>query len=213
MRISVEADFSKLQKNLTAIEKQDVPYVASLALNDLAFNTQRKVMPAAADRKFKGGATNYTKRGFVYEKANKRKLYVDLYIADAQKYYLEFMIAGGTRFPQKKYVLVPGQNARLDKRGNFRKGQIQKILADKQKYFQGTPKGQSEKPNGIWERYGRGNKKGGQRIRLVALYADDATYRPIFPFGQIANSVVFSRKNGFGVLFRQRMAKQKLFRR
>lgn len=212
MRISIEADFRALQKNLTTIEREDVPYVASLALNDLAYNTQRKIMPQAADRKFEGGATKFTKRAFVYTKAHKRKLFVDLYINEPQKYYMEFMIAGGTRFPRKKYVIVPGQNAKLNKQGNFRKGQIANILADKTKYFQGVPKGQPDLPPGIWERYGRAGRRGGQRIRLVALYADDAQYRPIFPFGQITNSVVFSRKDGFGVLFRNRMARQKLFR-
>ena len=71
------------------------------------------------------------------------------------------------------------------------------MLQDKSKFFSGTPNGAKKQSEGIWERYGRSTKRGGQKIRMVAAYQKDAKYKPLFPFGKITESYVFSLKHGF----------------
>lgn len=205
MRISVKADLDALKKKLTYTQQQQIPFAASKTLNQLAFRISRQVMPKKADETFQGGATPFTRRGFKYTKSSKAKLYVDVFIDKAQDQYMRFMVQGGTRFPKKRAILVSTKSSKLNRYGNFPKGKIGEILGDKGKFFSGVPKGQPDKPAGIWERYGRKGGKESQRIRLVALYTDSAEYKPIFPFGTFAEGVVFSRNDGFARQFRRNL--------
>lgn len=202
MRISVKSDLKQLTDKLNYFQKKQIPYAASLTLNQLAFDISRKTMPEKADDTFQGGATPWTKKGFKYKKSNKLNLTAEVFIDQVQKKYMKFMVQGGTRFPDKTAILVSTRFSKLNKYGNFPKGKVGEMLGDKRKFFSGQPKGQPNKPAGIWERYGRGSKAGGQRIRLVALYTSDAQYKPLFPFGSFVEGVVFSRNDGFAKRFR-----------
>lgn len=207
MRISVESDVKELSRKLTYLQREQIPFAASKTLNELAYQIARQTLPKKANETFQGGATSFTQKGFLYgPKSTKRKLWVDVFINDKQKEYMKFMVQGGTRFPKKRAILVSTRYSKLNKYGNFPKGNVSQMLGDKAKFFSGQPKGQPSKPAGIWERYGRGKKAGGQRIRLVALYTQDANYMPLFPFGSFAEGVVFSRNDGFAKKFRDNLA-------
>ncbi len=213
MRISVKDDLDQLSRKLTYLQRDQIPFAVSKTLNQIAFNLSRQIMPQETDKTFEGGATRFTQRGFKYKKSDKRHLWVDIFIDKAQAKYMKFMIAGGTRFPEKRALLVSTQYARLNRYGNMRKGFVKKILADNEKYFSGTPNGR-DGPAGIWERYGRTkdnnarptSKPRSQKIRLVALYSDDAQYTPLFPFAEIGRRAVFSRNDGFAKKFRENLA-------
>jgi hypothetical protein len=60
---------------------------------------------------------------------------------------------------------------------------------------------------GIFERYGRKTKKGGQKIRMLVAFEKDAKYKPVFPFEKIVTSYVGSKKHGFEPKFRKHLAK------
>jgi hypothetical protein len=206
MNIDVRSNIAEVTKNLTNIQRKQIPFATSKTLNELAFDISRKAMPQNADRKFKGGATRFTKQGFKYKKSSKNFLVAEVFVDDIQVEYMKYMVEGGTRFPKKRAIVVPTSKMRLNKFGNMKEGQVKKILADKDKYFSGVPKGHPGAPAGIWERYGR---RGGRakRIRPVALYTDSAGYMPLFPFAQIGKSVVFARSNGFTDRFRKNLLK------
>jgi hypothetical protein len=206
MRIEVKGDLDRLSARLNWIQRDQIPFAASKSLNELAFRIAKQTMPKKADDTFEGGATNFTKRGFGYKKSNKRDLTALVFVNPAQKEYMKFMIEGGVRFPKKRAILVSTTQSKLNKFGNFPRGTVSKMLGDKAKFFSGVPKGQPEKPAGIWERYGRGSKAGGQRIRIVALYTQDAQYKPLFPFGTFGDQVVFARSGGFADLFQKNLA-------
>jgi hypothetical protein len=207
MRINVSADLKEMSRKLSYLQREQIPFAASRTLNELAYDIARKTMPQKADDIFEGGATAFTKKGFKYEKSNKRNLIAKVFVDERQKEYMKFMIQGGTRFPRKRAILVSTKYSKLNKYGNFPRGKVADMLGDKKKFFSGQPKGQTSKPPGIWERYGRGSKSGGQRIRLVALYTQDANYTPLFPFGTFAEGVVFSRNDGFAKRFRDNLAR------
>ena len=87
-----------------------------------------------------------------------------------------------------KRIIVPTQNIKLNKFGNLTRATRNKLFDDKNKFFEGIPKGLTGENNrGIWERYGRNkaNPSVGQRLRMVANYVGQAQYRPKFPFKKI----------------------------
>ena len=204
MNIDVRSNIAEVTKHLTDVQKKQIPFATSKTLNELAYDISRKAMPQNADRKFKGGATPFTKKGFKYKKSTKRQLYSEVYVDEIQVEYMKFMVEGGTRFPKKRAIVVPTSSMRLNRYGNMKEGKVKQILADKDKYFSGVPKGHPGAPAGIWERYGR---RGGRakRIRPVALYTNSAGYMPLFPFAKIGKSVVFARSNGFSERFRKNL--------
>ena len=51
-----------------------------------------------------------------------------------------------------------------------------------------------------------GRKPGGQKIRMVARYIDKAQYRPLFPFAETTQGVVFGQQGGITERFRKRLA-------
>lgn len=197
MLISVKSNIDDVAKYLYGSQKNQIPFAASQALNTLAFKIAKQTMPQKADETFKGGATQFTKRGFNYKKSTKHNLVANVFVSDAQAKYMMFMVEGGTRLPEKKAILVSTKNSKLNSYGNIPRGTLQNMINDKSKYFKGIPKGmQGSVHEGIWERYGRG-----KRIRMVAKYSGNAQYKPIFAFETFAEKVVFARSDGFAPLF------------
>jgi len=66
LNINISTNISQVSKALNAFGKNQIPFAASRALNDVAFHMSRKVMPKESDDTFKGGATAFTRRGFKY---------------------------------------------------------------------------------------------------------------------------------------------------
>ena len=206
MNINVSADIKAATRHLSRIQKQQIPFAASGALNHVAFVSARKELPMQTDKVFDGGAVRFTQTGFRYKKASKRELIATVFIDPAREAYLRFMVQGGTRFPNNRAILVSTKHSKLNKFGNIPRGTLKRMIEDKNKFFKGIPKGrQGEHLAGIWERYGRKTKQGGQRIRMVANYEGKAQYTPKFPFGTFVEGVVFSRKDGFAVIFQRNL--------
>lgn len=215
MKISIKSNIEQVRRNLSAIQQKQIPYAASRALNDLAYDLTKRSgggeLGQSADKTFKkksgqSGADPYTKRGFFYTKSSKKKLTTTVFWDEKRGDYMEFMVAGGTRFPKKKALLVSTEHSSkyLDSYGNFKKSAVNQLLADKGKFFVGSPKGAKSYAPGIWERYGRQTKKGGQKIRMVAAYEKSGKYRPLFPFARIVDTFVFSR-SGFANRFNKHL--------
>jgi len=212
MNINVSSNINQVTRHLTAIQKKQIPFALAGALNDVAFKAGPgrggKVLAKEADKTFKGGATGFTKRGFKVNKATKQNLTAEVFVDELQAKYMRFQIKGGTRFPERKSLLISTDKTRLNKFGNITPATYARLINDKTKYFKGVPKGVSgQQYEGIWERYGRSSRKpGGQRIRMVARYIDKAQYRPLFPFGETVKGVVFGQQGGITERFKKRLA-------
>lgn len=209
MQISVTSNIREVSRGLNRIQRKQIPFAASLALNDVAFEAgpKGKVLAEKADKTFKGGATRFTQRGFKVKKATKRSLTAEVFVDERQAQYMRFQINGGTRFPLRNALLISTERTRLNRFGNITPATYKQIINNKQKYFKGVPKGKSgQNYEGIWERYGRSKRHpGGQRIRMVARYIDKAQYRPLFPFADTTQGVVFSQHSGIAVRLRKRL--------
>ena len=150
MNISVKADVKALTKGLDKIQRKQIPFATSKALNPLAFDvrkTLQDVLPEYLDI-----PTPYTIRGVQVEKSTKKKLVSKVGFRSKtfgkgqgsvpQADYMELQIKGGTRNPKGRAIPVPVPKImKPNKFGNIVKGRINKLLSDKDKYFSGIPKG------------------------------------------------------------------------
>ena len=216
MKNDLRSNIKEVSKGLTRTQKKEIPFAVSQTLNqlarDLTKTKQTGVLGKATAKKFDKktgkGATKFTQKNFFYDKSSKRSLTATVFWDDSRADYMKFQVYGGTRLPKKRALKVPTKHSKryLDTFGNFKKGAIDEMMQDKSKFFSGSPKGAKKYSEGIWERYGRSTKRGGQKIRMVAAYQKDAQYKPLFPFGKIADTYVFSPKHGFQRKFLKNLA-------
>ncbi len=189
MEISVKADIAKATKELYRMERKQIPFAASQALNDTAWDARRAVqiqLPRKLDR-----PTPWTIRGVRVKKSNKRKLaaYVGFInsttgMPDPSRSYMKYQIHGGTRFPYSRAIKMP-VNVKRNKFGNLTRKKVNQLLANK-KNFQATIKGIP----GIWQRTGGRRNPG---VKLLIAWEDKAQYRPRFPLRKIVTGVTASK--------------------
>ena len=184
MQINVKSNIKEITKFTTTVQKKQIPFATSVAINDTLFDL-KKEMAKQMDKKL-DRPTPFTKRGFFINKAKKNLLVGVLLMKDVVANYLQYQIDGGIR-TDSKYLPIPFvPNARLNKFGNI----IGKKtgLIKKNTQFIGTVKGTT----GVWERTNKG-----QRVKLIIGFERSANYRPRFPFYLIAekfSNAVFDKK-------------------
>jgi len=173
MQMSVLADTKQLTKHLNRIQKKQIPFATSKALNDVAFDSRsfiQKSLPRRLDRPTKGIISSVQ-----VEKSKKKNLVARVGFAGLgfkstkwSESPAEIMlrhIKGGTRSPQGKAIPVPiVNNLKLNKFGNMPRTKIKTLLAKSDKYFSGQPKGRDA---GIYERTKRTKRKPGKLKMLI----------------------------------------------
>ena len=175
MEISIQDDIKKLSKELSRIQRKQIPFATSQAINDVAFEARKAVTIAAKIKLDR--PTPFTLRGFRVTKSHKNNLKGIVYIHPIVAKYLVKQITGGV---VNKRTAVP-VNIKLNKHGNIpnrRKGIVKTA-----KQFIGTYKG----TYGVWQT----SKKGGEgKIQLLAAFHDKVTYKAKFPFSKIVKVAV-----------------------
>lgn len=196
MRFTVQSDLERLTKRLTNIQREQVPFATSMALNTVAGDVANAItvqMSRHLDNPtpFTEKAYQGRRNTFKGQRATKRKLFVDIIPGKIQESYLKFQIEGGTRRPAQTAIFVPTRVSPKNKHGNVTRGQRKNMIAGKGKFFSAGPR--EEKTAGVY-------KRTGETIQPMAFYVDSADYKPIFPIDKIAGGVV---KNRFGLRFDQ----------
>jgi len=170
-------------RTLTDIEKNQVPFACSVAMNETVKTLAQKYLPRVIDRYVDKGANAYTKRGFYYFRSNKRNLVAYVGSKDDNE-YLDTIIYGGTVKPLKdNRFLIQPVNARLNKYGNLPRNSHQRRKSNEHLYFQGKPSKRS--PYGLYRRY----KK--KAPKLITRYdRKNRRQRGIFPAPTLARHFV-----------------------
>ena len=170
MEIQLNADIKKFTRELRGIERKQIPFAVSKALNATAFDAQRGLQKALGiylDR-----PTKFTINAVRVKKSEKKKDLI-AYVGFAggggfkppkmasalPSEYMSRLISGGTRRPKKRAIAVPTSALKLNKHGNIGKTKIKNLLGNSKKYFSGTPKGRGAEVAGIWERLPPNKKK------------------------------------------------------
>lgn len=201
--VDVRGNVKEFTKYLDSVQKQQLPFAVSLALNNTADDVSERQRDAAQrifDRPtpFVLNGISTTRGRFRGKRANKRRLVASIIPGYAKggldgggrriNDLLRLEIEGGTRLPKGRAIVVPTKLASVNKHGNLRNKQVARLAGQKTTFSAGHREGM--KP-GLYRRKGKG-----KAVMLVA-YEQTATYRPIFPFYRIGEGVVSSkfRKN------------------
>ena len=174
---------AKLRKDL----QRQVPFAASRAINELAFDT-REFIKDQMDVYYEGGAVSYTKNAIYSSKSTKRNLVATVFVGGKDEHRINYIlntIDGGTATPRKKALTDPvGKNIRLTAKGaNIPRGAIGRMLA-KPGYFvhEFNPKRRKNQktpmPTGVYYR----SKKGGKMTtKLMVIFKKEDQHAPSFP--------------------------------
>ena len=190
---NVQSNVKAFNRSLTNIQKQQLPFAISLALNETAGDvaqTQKKQASEVFDRPtpfFIRGIAG--KKGFKGKRATKRKLVATVIpgytksglggpgkrVNDAMRLQSE----GGTRRPGNK-IPIATEHLRVNKYGNLRRNQVKNTLAKANTFSAGRAEG--VKP-GIYQRDRDGS------LKILISYNQSAVYKKKFPFHEIGRGV------------------------
>ena len=191
MDIKVTTNIKEVLKKLNHVERQQIPFAASLAINQtLGMGKSRgkgldgvlgREMNKRLDRPMKP-----TTKAFYRKSANKQKLSGTLGFFDWASAFMKFLVFGGTRATGKNIPIPFKQNARLNQYGNIT-GKKSGLIKKKSQFF-----GNIGGVDGVYER-----QKKEQKPRLIIGFKKSVNYKPIFPFYEIAGRYIgftFPRK-------------------
>ena len=194
MQIDIRSDIKELTRSLNRIQRKQIPFATSKALNNTAFDVRKSLQDGLdihLDR-----ATPYTKRGVQVEKSTKKNLVAKVGFRSRtfgkgrgiipQAEYMKLQIKGGLRTPKGNAIPVPiVKNLKLNKYGSIRRNKINNALGNEDKFFSGKPKGAKGKGTGegIWERYGG---KRNPKIKMIISWNNNTDYQARYPFKNIA---------------------------
>jgi hypothetical protein len=176
MEIKITSNIKQVMKSLDRMQKRQVPYAASVAINETlkdVVRAEQKQLPMKLDR-----PTPQTVKALrVLKYAKKTSLSGRVGFLDWAQPYMSLQVYGGSR-PGK--TTVPVDPARINQYGNV-KGRRSGLKKRQKDFF--------VKGTGMFTRYGRG----GKQVKLVHATIDNPQYRKRFPFYEIAGGVVNSK--------------------
>ena len=180
MQITVRADTKKLTKHLWGIQRKQIPFATSVALNNVGKDVikgESKEMKKVFDRPkpFTSGP-----RAMYMKRSNKRNLVTTVGLKDIQAEYLKHQIVGGTRRPKRKAIAIPTQRIKLNRYGNMARKKINQMLSQPHLYRSMEINGTA----GIWRVYKRAPPK------LMVMWKKAARYKPIFNFQKTAEKTI-----------------------
>ncbi len=190
MEVVIKNNIDQVIKGLNKIQRKQVPFATSVAINDTAFGLQKEIkrqMPIKLDK-----PTPWTVSGVLVRKSKKTDLEAFVYMAGARglpkestdrNKYISYQVNGGTRLPKKRKIPIPGRNLKVNKYGNMPKNKIRSLVKQKD-VFVGNVKG----IDGIWQR-----KKDKSGVKLMVLFENTADYRPRLPFNRIGQGYTTSK--------------------
>ena len=197
MRISVVAETKKLTKHLNRIQKKQIPFATSKAMNAVAFDARsfiQKSLPRKLDRPTKGIISSVQ-----VEKSKKKNLVAIVGFAglgfkstkwkESPAKIMRRHIEGWTRSAKSTAIPVPiVKNIKLNKFGNLPRTKIKTLLAKPDKYFSGKPKGRDA---GVYERIKTKNKRG---LKMLVNYEKTTQYESgRFPLRKIVEAAIRSK--------------------
>lgn len=219
MKIKMKSkDVKKFSKSLRSLANKQIPFAAAKAINDTMFDVYRAEGKALG--KFIDRPRPFTTKAYKVVKADKRRLAAYLKTKQIQEGYLQWAVYGGQRAPKKTANVVPVEQ-RVNQYGNMPRGAVKRMLADKQRFFSGVPRGQ-QGVAGIWKRTNKHtpkvkrngkstpNKPRYAKLRLMVAYEGPVDYDKRLPFYEIANDTVrrvFRRRIMLASAYAMRTAK------
>jgi len=181
--VKIKADFKKVKRWLSKVEKKQIPFATARAITQTLQIAKKDVLRQL--NKDIDRPTSFTRRGFRVTRAEKSTLTGKLFILPQQEAYLRFQIFGGVRLPKGQAIALPpakkmAGGVRRDKFGNVPRAQRARQLLAK-----GAVSAKLGGVAGIWKipKKGKSGKvRKGQRTQLMLAYTSKAVYRKRYRF-------------------------------
>lgn len=216
--VTVKHDLDKLKAEMTRIQREQIPFAASLAINAVA-RKAKDTMPGVLERLLDKPKPFTTRSGFFSTFSNKTNLQATVGLKDVQAAYLAPLLAGGQRkvkpaeqrFMDRFFVPAPG--VPIDSFGNVTKANLVAILkaATAKTEWKGKrivvfPNGNGRRPAGVYASNKRNGLKSEKRgLTLLLLFVSRAPgYRQRIRLGDEVSKVV---RADFGGEFAKAMAR------
>lgn len=216
--ISVQHDLHKIKAEMSRVQKEQIPFAASLAINAVARKAQA-TMPGVLERLLDKPKPFTTKSGFFATYSKKTNLQATVGLKDVQAAYLAPLLAGGprkTKPAEQRFMgrfFVPAPGVPIDSFGNVTKANLVAILkaaADrtewKGKRIVVFPNGNGRRPAGVYASNKRNGLKTEKRgLTLLLLFVSRAPgYRQRIRLGEEVSKVV---RADFGSEFAKAMTR------
>ena len=188
MDIKIETNINRVVKQLNIIERQQIPFAASVAINETIGKTNskglRSVMTREMNKRLDRPKSTTTKVGrgnsaLFFLRSNKRNLTATFGFKDWASKFIKFLVFGGTRTTGKNIPIPFKQNARLNQYGNIT-GKKSGLIKKKSQFF-----GNIGGVDGVFERAKKDSKP-----KLIIGFKKSVNYKPIFPFYEIAGRYI-----------------------
>lgn len=174
--ISVSVDIKKAKKQLTRLQKKQIPFAVHQAINDSLFDARKAEQGAI--RQYIDRPTPFTQKGFLVKKSpNKRVLRGSLEITPNRLKYLKYQVEGGTSRRAGKSHAIP-VNAATNKYGNLPRNKVRTLLRQR-----GAFTAKIGGVEGVWKRDRSG-------LKLLIVFKAQARHTPRYPFGKAAIRVI-----------------------
>jgi hypothetical protein len=206
--INLTSNIAEVKAKLRSDLQRQVPFAASRAINELAFDA-REMIKNEMDNYYDGGAVRYTKNAIYSTKSNKRKLIAKVYVGGNDDHRIKYVlntIYGGTATPRKKALTEPIMGrVRLTGVGrNIPKGAIGR-LKNKKNHFITEPG--SKIKQGLYRRVKRGKQV---KLEMLVSFDPSKQHKITFPAPKLAEAYVKKNFNKiFGKYLAQAIASRK----
>ena len=178
---SVRADVKATKKNLSRIQKRQIPFATSNAINRTAFDGQRELKKQAGIKFIL--RNRFVESGFFVIKASKRKLTARVLVGKGRE-FLSYQVFGGTKTGQGS-IAIPVK-IRSNPRQKITRGKKPRAVLAKPRHFIATI-GTGQR--GIFRR--RTKKR--LPISRVFDLEQSVKIKPRFPFFKIVGGIVKSK--------------------
>lgn len=132
MQVSVASNIKQVKKQLTAIQKKQIPFAASLAINDVAF--QGRKTEAMAMRRYVDRPTPFSQKGFKVTRANKSTMKGSIEVMPNRWKYIKHVVLGGAATRPGAGHAIPINRALENKYGSLPRNKARNLLRQKQHF-------------------------------------------------------------------------------
>ena len=184
MNISFDFDVEATMKDMSELQRSQVPFATMRAMNATIKGAQEFLKESIDDYVDKG-ATPWTKNGIWRKNATKKELYAAVYVEKQRPYLLTIAFGGQVTPLQNMNHLIKPVSQRINKYGNIPRNTISKKASNTELYFVGRPKGQNRRPYGLYRRY---KKKAPQLV--IDMSTTDRDQKAIWPANKLGAAYI-----------------------
>ena len=198
LNASIKIDTRGLTRLFDDVQRKQIPFATSMALNATAFEVQREEN-STVKVEFKNPRP-FSQKAFGVIKSTKASQTAVVFLKPDHGYLAPYILGGKHELPGQ--ALINPKDIRLDQYGQFRKGQIAGMTGNRN-VFVGTVDGVA----GFWLRVpGKQTKKGKVegKLRLLARFGDALPVKADFPFRALAEHTA---RASFPFFFKQAFEK------